>query len=76
MAGKDRSSKASSSSKSVAIQQRPQGQNSVSDQERRNGTSLTSGRGQGDGYVNDDSSGRQNSEEALEIPKFFKKPVS
>jgi cell division protein FtsZ len=76
MAGKDRSSKGSSSSKSVAIQQRPQGEKSVSDQEHRNGSSLTSGRGQNDGYASDASSGRQNSEEALEIPKFFKKPIS
>jgi cell division protein FtsZ len=76
MAGKDRSSRASSSSKSVAIQQRPQGEKSVSDQEYRNGSSRTSGRGQGEGYASDASSSRQNSEEALEIPKFFKKPVS
>ncbi len=76
MAGKDRSSRASSPSKSVAIQQRPQGEKSVSDQEYRNGSSLTSGRGQGEGYASDASSSRQNSEEALEIPKFFKKPVS
>jgi cell division protein FtsZ len=76
MAGKDRSSRASSSSKSVAIQQRPQGEKSISDQEHRSGSSLTSGRGPAEGHVSDASSSRQNSEEALEIPKFFKKPVS
>jgi len=76
MAGKDRSSKGSSSSRSVAIQQRPQGEKSVSDQEQRGGSSLNSGRRQGEGYASDASSSRQNSEEALEIPKFFKKPVS
>jgi cell division protein FtsZ len=76
MAGKDRSSKASPQAKSVAFQQRPRGEKSVSDQGYRNGSSLSAGRGQGDGQGGDASSTRQNSEEALEIPKFFKKPVS
>jgi hypothetical protein len=73
MAGKDRSSKASSPAKSVAYQQRPQGEKSVSDQERR---SLSTGRNQGEGQGSDASSSRQISEEAIEIPKFFKKPVA
>jgi cell division protein FtsZ len=76
MAGKDRSSKASSPAKSVAFQQRRQGENSVSEQGYRNGSSLPGGRGQGDGQGGDASSTRQNSEEAIEIPKFFKKPIS
>jgi len=76
MAGKDRSSKASSPAKSVAYQQRPQGEKSVSDQDHRNGSSLTAGRNQGDGQGNNASSSRQISDEAIEIPKFFKKPVA
>jgi cell division protein FtsZ len=71
MAGKDRSSKASPA-KSVAFPQRPRGEKSVSEQGYRSGSSLSAGRGQG----GDASSTRQNSEEALEIPKFFKKTVS
>ena len=76
MAGKDRSSKASSPAKSVAFRQRRQGENSVSEQGYRNGSSLPGGRGQGDSQGGDASSTRQNSEEAIEIPKFFKKPIS
>jgi len=76
MAGKDRSSKASSPARSVAFQQRPRGEKSVSEQGYRNDSSLSAGRGQGEGQGSDASSIRQNSEEALEIPKFFKKPVS
>lgn len=76
MAGKDRSSKASPPAKSVAFQQRPRGEKSVSEQGYRNGSSLSAGRGQGDGQGGDASATGQNSEEALEIPKFFKKPVS
>ncbi len=73
MAGKDRSSKPSSPAKSVAFQQRPHGEKSVSEQEYRNSSHALQ---QGDGQGSDASSTRQNSEEALEIPKFFKKPVS
>jgi cell division protein FtsZ len=73
MAGKDRSSKPPSTTKSVAFQSRPQGEKSLSDQENRNGSYAPQ---QGDSHGSDASSNRQNSEEALEIPKFFKKPVS
>ena len=76
MAGKDRSSKASSPAKSVAFQQRPRGEKSVSEQGHRNGSSLSAGRGQGESQGGDASATRQNSEEAIEIPKFFKKTVS
>jgi cell division protein FtsZ len=76
MAGKDRSSKASSPAKPVAFQQRRRDENSVSEQGYRNGSSLPGGRGQGDSQGGDASSTQQNSEETLEIPKFFKKPIS
>ncbi len=73
MAGKDRSSKPASTAKSVAFQSRPQGEKSLSEQENRNGSHALQ---QGDGQGSDASSNRRNSEEPLEIPKFFKKPVS
>ena len=77
MAGKDRSSKASSQARSVAIQQRTQGEKSVSEQGHRSGSrSLTVGRNQSEGQGRDASAGRQNPDEAIEIPKFFKKPIS
>ena len=76
MAGKDRSSKASSPAKSVAFQQRPRSEKLASEQGHRNGSLLSAGRVQGEGQGSDASTTRQNSEESIEIPKFFKKPVS
>jgi cell division protein FtsZ len=76
MAGKDRSSKASSSAKSVAFQQRPRSEKLASEQGHRDGSSLSAGRRQSEGEGSDASMTRQNSEEAIEIPKFFKKPIS
>jgi cell division protein FtsZ len=76
MAGKDRSSKATSPARSVAFQQRPRGEKSVSEQGQRNGSSMTAGDGPVEGQGSNGSLNRQNSDEALEIPKFFKKPAS
>jgi cell division protein FtsZ len=77
MAGKDRSVKPSSPAKSVAFQQRSSQERSLPDQEHRNGSpSLSAGRDEAEDEGGDPSSGRQNPDETIEIPQFFKKPVS
>jgi hypothetical protein len=48
----------------------------ASEQGHRDGSSLSAGRRQSEGEGSDASMTRQNSEEAIEIPKFFKKPIS
>jgi cell division protein FtsZ len=77
MAGKDRSSKPSSSSKSVAFQQRTVHEKASPEQGHLNGASpLQIGREGGEAQAGEASGSRRNSDEAIEIPQFFKKPVS
>ena len=76
MAGKDRSSKASTPARTVAIQPRPHGEKSASDRDYRNGSrSQPAGRDQGESLDGDASRSRQN-QENLEFSKLFKKPTS
>ena len=77
MAGKDRSSKASTPARTVAIQPRPHGEKSASDRDYRNGSrSQSAGRDQGESLDRDASRPRQNSDEDLDFPRAFKKPTS
>lgn len=73
MAGKDRSSKTSSPSKSVAYQQRTGNEKSFPEQGHLNGSSSSQG---AQGEAADASASRHIADEAVEIPQFFKKPVS
>jgi cell division protein FtsZ len=76
MAGKDRSSK-SSSTTSVAFQQRSLHEKPLPEQGHRNGAhSLAHGADVGDAESEAASATRQASDEGIEIPQFFKKPVS
>ncbi|MBT3071732.1 cell division protein FtsZ [Rhodomicrobium sp. Az07] len=76
MAGRDRNaSKASppSQTKSVALQPRSNHEKSVAEQGHRNGASHDDA---GEDLEGDPAAARQNSDEAIEIPKFFRKPTS
>ena len=76
MSGRDRSAKPSSSSKSVANPQRSVHEKALAEQEYRHGSSsLSFGRDDLEGRGGEAPAGRQTSDEALEIPQFFKKPV-
>jgi cell division protein FtsZ len=76
MAGRDRSSKASSSTKSVAISQRSVQEKPGANQELRGGSSsLSYGREDSEGRGGEAPAGRHSSDEAIEIPQFFKKTV-
>ena len=76
MAGKDRGSK-SSEAKSVAFQQRSGNERSLAEQGQRNG-SLSSpiGREVMPGHSGNASASSHGSDDAIEIPEFFKKPVA
>jgi len=76
MAGRDRNaSKAntSSQSKSVALQPRSNHEKTVAEQGHRNGHSHDD---RGEDSEGDPATGRVNGEEAIDIPKFFRKPAS
>ncbi len=76
MAGKSRGLTSTSPTKPVAIPQRSPQENSLSDQERRHvSPSLAYDRDSDFGDAGETHTGRQNSEEVIEIPQFFKKPA-
>jgi cell division protein FtsZ len=76
MAGRDRGAKASSSTKSVATQQRSVQERALPEQEHRNGSSsLSFGRDDMEGRGGEAPGGRQNPDEVVEIPQFFKKSI-
>jgi cell division protein FtsZ len=72
MAGRDRGSKPSTPPRSVAIQQRPSLEKPIAD----NGSiSLSHSADDIDARGGDSSQARHSTEEAVEIPHFFRKPV-
>jgi cell division protein FtsZ len=76
MAGRDRSPKSSTPTKSVANPQRSIQEKPLADQDYRNGsTPLSYGREDLENRGGEAPAGRQISDEAVEIPQFFKKNV-
>ncbi|WKW49597.1 cell division protein FtsZ [Rhodomicrobium lacus] len=76
MAGRDRGttkSNASPQTKSVALQPRTNHEKTAAEQGRRNGASHDD---TGDDMDGDPAATRQNGDEAIDIPKFFRKPAS
>ncbi len=76
MAGRDRASKPTPATKSVAFQQRSSQEKTLPEQERRNGSHAPSfAREEVEDRGGDASHGRVSGDETIEIPQFFKKPV-